>query len=62
MLDASLEYKLDQFLADTFPCSDPLPQPLFADSTIPSLDSRRHSVLASSPTNESYPPVKHPWA
>jgi hypothetical protein len=53
MLDASLEYKLDQFLADTFPCSDPLPQPLFADAPILSMNSRRHSVLASSPANES---------
>ena len=30
-LDASLDEKLDRFLADTFPCSDPLPQPLFVD-------------------------------
>jgi hypothetical protein len=52
-LDGSLEDKLDQFLADTFPCSDPLPQSLFADAELSSMDSNRHSVLGSSPALES---------
>ena len=30
--DNRIQEKLDQYLADTFPCSDPLPQPLFAES------------------------------
>lgn len=30
--------KLDQFLADTFPCSDPLPQPLFLKSLLLSMN------------------------
>jgi hypothetical protein len=30
--DNRIQEKLDQYLADTFPCSDPLPQPLLAES------------------------------
>ena len=47
-LDASLDEKLDQFLADTFPCSDPLPQPLFVDPFTYSMHSDRRCVLESS--------------
>ena len=50
-LDASLDEKLDRFLADTFPCSDPLPQPLFVDPFTYSMHSDRRCVLESSRAN-----------